>query len=124
MEDKKMTQKKAIVRYMIAVMAIFIIITLITAPKNRLALSNDFFLFGLLFLTISASIFVIRGGFFHNFAKAFKKFHRIGREDEVTLEPDEKTKSRRDAGLNVVQTGSFLVGVILIGLSVLFLYLR
>jgi hypothetical protein len=119
-----MTQKKAIVRYMTAVMAIFFIITLVIAPKNKLAWSNHLFLFGLLFLTISASIFVIRGGFFHNFAKAFKKFNRIGREHEFATQPDEKAMSRRDAGLRTVQTGSFLVALILIGLSVLLLYSR
>jgi hypothetical protein len=97
-----------------------------TAQTERMAWIDHAFLLGVGWLIVSASLFVVRGGFFQSFATHFKKFNSwlfpagssdIHREKEITVGRNEP-----QAWMPIVIAVSMMLGIFFIGLSLLLLY--
>jgi hypothetical protein len=84
------------------------------------------FLLGVGWLIVSASLFVVRGGFFQSFAVNFKKFNswlfpagasEVDREKESAV-----SRNKTHAWMPIVIAVSMMLGIFFIGLSLLLLY--
>ncbi|PRZ13923.1 uncharacterized protein DUF3899 [Laceyella sediminis] len=97
-----------------------------TAQAERMAWIDHAFLLGVGWLVVSASLFVVRGGFFQSFAANFKKFNswlypagasEVDREKESAV-----SRNKTHAWMPIVIAVSMMLGIFFIGLSLLLLY--
>jgi hypothetical protein len=76
-----------------------LLMALLLSRYQKHGLIDSSFLVSLLLLSASGLIYVVRGGFFDSFAKAFKKLNRISQpewhEGETEIEDPDETKKRR-----------------------------
>lgn len=109
--------------YSVILIMLFMFLLLgFTSKGELLSFINQSFLAGLLFLMIAASIFVVRGGFFSVFSRTFKKFNKLPGKSLEEDEPEPLSKEERNRLYQNIQFIFMNVGILLILMSVLFLF--